>query len=511
MTGRRRHAFFFLTALVCASLNSGAGLRATNDTESPAGDKSQVWKGTIKVPGMPLDFVVRLKQAADESWSGTIDIPAQGAKDLALSDVGVDSAHMKFTLPVGAPAVFNLKLLDEARRADGNMDQHGQSFEVSAERITEAESADVGPKRPQTPKPPFPYPTEDVTFRNDKEDFSLAGTLAMPKGKGPFPALVMITGSGTQDRDETLFGHKPFLVIADHLARRGIATLRYDDRGAGGSKLPMDKLLASTSENLADDARAAVDFLRKRKEIDPKRIGLIGHSEGGMIAPMIAAEDRDIACIVLLAGTALPGRDILSRQLERISLAAGIPKENVDRQLKAQAKWMKLFTEGAPEDEIRAALRELVEAQLEASGQKPKKNQIDEATDQAFRSESNPWMKFFIAYDPRTALKQVTCPVLAMNGSLDTQVLPDDNLPALRAALEEAGNKSVSIRKLPGLNHLFQRATSGLPGEYSSIEETFSPKALKAMSTWLRKQMDTSDAKKSRAKKRVREDSPRGR
>lgn len=464
--------------------------------------EAQVWRGTIQVPGMPLDFVTRFNQSEGSvEWTGTIDIPVQGAKGLALNKIKIDDKHISFTLPVGAPAEFDLTVDEDAKHAKGTMLQHGQTFEVVAERITEQESTNVGPSRPQTPKPPYPYKVEEVTFPNDKDGFTLTGTLTLPEKTGAVPAIVMITGSGTQDRDETILGHKPFQIIADYLSRRGMAVLRFDDRGAGGSKLAMDKLLVSTTEDMANDVRAAVKYLRSRDEIDAKRIGLIGHSEGGVIAPMVAADDEEIACIVMLAGCGVPGRQILPRQLERISLSAGIPRENVNRQLKAQAKWMDLLAKGAPLDELRPAVRDLVVAQVEAGGQKLDDAKIDEKVELALKAESSPWMKFFITFDPATALKRVKCPVLALNGTLDMQVIADDNLPAIESALKAGGNQNVKIVRLPGLNHLFQQATTGLPGEYGIIEETISPKALKATSLWLRKQFHIEAPK--RGKKRM--------
>lgn len=489
-----------------ASLIGIAGAGSIAMGREPTSDENrkvdaQVWKGTIQVPGMPLDFVIRFKQADGAAgWTGTIDIPVQGAKGLALNKIVIDDKRISFTLPVGAPADFDLTVENDAGHAKGTMLQHGQTFDVVAERITEQETADVGPSRPQTPKPPFPYKVEDVTFRNEKDDFTLAGTLTMPKKDQLVPAVVMITGSGTQDRDETILGHKPFHIIADYLSRRGIAVLRFDDRGAGGSKLSMEKLLASTSEDIAHDVRAAVKYLRSRDEIDKKRIGLIGHSEGGVIAPMVAADDEEIACIVLLAGCGVPGRQILPKQLERISIAAGIPRENVDRQLKAQAKWMDLLARGAPLDELRPAVRELVVAQVEAGGQKLDDARIDEKVDLALKAESSPWMKFFITFDPATALRRVKCPVLALNGTLDMQVIADDNLPAIESALKAGGNQNVKFVRLPGLNHLFQQANTGHPGEYGIIEETFSPKALKATSLWLRNQFHIESARRGKKK-----------
>lgn len=439
--------------------------------------------------GMKLEFVLRINKEGDGTITATMDIPAQGAKGIALENITRSDKKLAFTLPGPSPAVFDLNVTNDGKNAEGTMNQVGQDFPVSAERITEAESADVGPHRPQTPKPPFPYKEESVTFKNEKHDVTLGGTLTLPKRKGPHPAVVLISGSGLQDRDETLFGHKPFLVIADHLTRRGIAVLRCDDRGIGDSKADIELLKSSTTADLAEDTRAALRYLRTRKDIDSKRLGLIGHSEGGIIAPMIAADDKSVACIVMLAGSGVPGRKVLSGQLEKIMLASGASRENVDRQLKAQGRYFDLVEVDAPDADIRAALRELVSAQLEASGAPTDDSQIDAMVEAAMKSHV-PWMTYFIKHDPRESLRRVRCPVLALNGALDTQVLPDDNLPEIEKALNEAGNEDVTIKRLRHLNHLFQKAMTGAPSEYATIEETFDPQALETISKWLVKRLN---------------------
>lgn len=459
-------------------------------SSAPAATPS-VWKGKIMVSGTVLDFVVRFS-GNEGSLTGTIDIPAQGAKALPLREIELGAGQMKYTLAVGSTnAEFDLDVDPDGESAEGTMTQFGQKFIVTAERISESEAGNVGPRRPQTPKPPFPYEAEDVTFKNEKDGVTLAGTLTRPKEKGVYPAVVLITGSGSQDRDETLLGHKPFLVLADRLTREGIAVLRFDDRGVGGSTASLDVLRKSTTADLANDTRSAVAFLRTRKDIDPKRIGLIGHSEGGIIAPMIAAEDREIAAVVMLAGSGVPGRKVLSGQLERIARVSGVYRQNVDRQLEAQSRFFDALLRDSGEDKIRETLRELVKIQYEPTGKPMDEKELDATVELAMKSSASPWMRYFVAHDPREALRQVKCPVLALNGTLDLQVLCDDNLPEIEKALRGAGNEDVTILRLEGLNHLFQHSATGLPSEYSFIEETFAPEALSAVSKWLDKRLST--------------------
>ncbi len=475
---------------VFAFIDPAAGqLRTATDPPKPAEESGvEVWKGVISVMGTKLEFVLRITRDSASEVSATLDIPAQGAKGIALENITRSDKKLAFTLSGPSPAVFDLNVSEDGKKAEGTMKQVGQDFPVSAERITEAESSEVGPHRPQTPKPPFPYKEESVAFKNEKHNVTLGGTLTLPKRKGPHPAVVLISGSGLQDRDETLFGHKPFLVIADHLTRKGIAVLRCDDRGIGDSKADIDLVKNSTTADLAEDTRAALRYLRTRKDIDPKRLGLIGHSEGGIIAPMIAADDNDVACIVLLAGSSVPGRNVLSGQLEKIMLASGVSRDNVDRQLKAQARYFDLVEADATEAEMKAALRELVSAQLEAAGTPAEESQMSAMMEAAMKSHS-PWMTYFIKHDPRESLRRVRCPVLALNGALDTQVLPDDNLPEIEKALNEAGNEDVTIKRLRHLNHLFQKAVTGAPSEYATIEETFDTQALETLSKWLVKRL----------------------
>ena len=334
--------------------------------------------------------------------------------------------------------------------------------------------------RPQEPKPPFPYGARDVSFES-VPGVRLAGTILLPPGDGPFPAVVLVTGSGPQDRNEELLGHKPFLVIADYLAQHGIASLRYDDRGFAKST---GKFADGTSADFADDAESAVRFLRTQPGIAPDRVGIIGHSEGGLIAPMVAARSRDVAFIVLLAGPGIPGDSMLLLQGSLIAVASGVPPAAVKRSDETKRRLfdaIRASRDSADAAERVAEVSRRMVGSLPAGEQDLATAQL-EATKGAFLT---PWMRYFIAHDPRPALRQVHVPVLALGGTLDLQVPHQENLSAINTALKAAGNRDYRTVSLPRLNHLFQTATTGSPVEYATISETFSPAALALIGAWI--------------------------
>ena len=326
------------------------------------------------------------------------------------------------------------------------------------------------PKRPQDPVKPYPYRAEDLTYANAGAGIHLAATLTIPNGKGPFPAVVLITGSGQQDRDESLMGHKPFLVLSDYLTRKGIAVLRSDDRGAGGSGGDFG---AATTADFATDVEAAVAYLKTRREVDPHRIGLAGHSEGGVIAPMVAARNRDIAFIVMLAGPGVSGDRIIVAQVVAGAEAAGMSHEAAA----AAGVQQKRILDLVEQEKDTQVIREKLGAEL--------KGMPAAQVDNIVKQMTSPWYRYFLTYDPAPALRRVTCPVLALNGEKDTQVPPNLNLPAIRKALEEGRNKNFEVDELPGLNHLFQHAKTGAVSEYAQIEETFAPEALDKIAAWI--------------------------
>lgn len=448
-----------------------AGLSVSYAEDRVAGH----WEGQIEIPGQPIAVKIDLT-LNDNGWSGTIDIPAQGAKGLPLSDIHVEEndegVHVKFSIR-GVPGnpTFDGKLQDGA--ISGPFSQSGATFDFRLSRDIVVKD----PKRPQEPKPPFPYKIEEVAFQNGP--VNLAGTLTLPKGEGPFPAVLLISGSGLQDRDETLVGHKPFWVLADHLSRADIAVLRVDDPGIGKST-PHPK--PATTADFATDVEAGVAFLKQDDRIG--RIGLIGHSEGGLIAAIVASRSNDVDFIVLMAGPGVPGAELLRRQNERIFDAAGIAGERKQNLLTLLDRLFTILTsEDMTEDERRQGVEEIVRRQLEINGVPPA--QQDEAQVQALAEQAlTPWMRYFLTFDPRPALEKIRVPVLALNGELDVQVDAEQNLTAIAAALEKGGNRKATLHRLPEHNHLFQRAKTGLVNEYAVIEETISPAVLNIIRDW---------------------------
>lgn len=463
-----------VAALIVAGISSAAGAQTTG--KGVDGD----WRGTLKVPGADLRLAVHF-HTKDGAVKGTMDSLDQGAMDLVMDKVAFSGDKLEFGLTdLGASYTGRLSANEET--ISGTFTQGGASFPLTFKRSTGAEPK---PKRPQMPKKPYPYKEEQVTYENKSAGAKFAATLTIPSGKGPFPAVVMITGSGPEDRDETVFGHRPFLIVADYLTRRGIAVLRADDRGVGGST---GDLVKATSEDFASDTVVGIEFLKGRKEINHRKIGLIGHSEGGMIAPMVAVErPKDVAFIVLMAGTGVPGDEIILKQSELIAKAMGAPQSAIDQQMQSQERIFSVVKSEKDPAEAEKKLRALVKeeiAKTKASGQTVPDG-AEKAAEGQIEQANSPWMRFFLTYDPRPTLAKVKVPVLALNGSKDLQVPVKQNLPEIAKALKSGGNKDFTTKELPGLNHLFQTATTGSPSEYVHIEETVSPTALKVMGDWI--------------------------
>lgn len=394
-----------------------------------------------------------------------------------LDDVKVDAQHLHF----GASAL--------GLGYDGNWDAsrkawHGQLtfqqvYPLELHRATDAELHPAPPKRPQEAAIQVgsrPYISRDVHFPNPNAHISLAGTLSVPSGEGPFPAVVLISGTGRNTRDETVWGHQVFLVLADALNRAGVAVLRYDKRGVGGSSGDYD---AATTADFASDADAAVAWLSQQPEIAPNRVGVLGHSEGGVIAPMVADRDPHAAFVVTIAGPAIRGDHLFVLQSAMTAKAYGAPDEYIARR--------KLFDQSLYDAIIAApsaqAARERANA-LVAQGVKDKVVDTNEAQSLAADSTS-PWERYFLAYDPAPALQKLTVPVLVINGSLDLQVPAREDLAAMRHAL--AHNPHATIVEMPGMNHLLQDAKTGAPNEYNRIEETMSPRALDLICNWVKR------------------------
>lgn len=449
------------------------------------------WQGTIEIPGgATLGFILTVKGTADAA----VAIPDQGLPETPLTDVAITAAAMKFKLVIpGAPAaanpVWDLQVAPDGTTAKGTMLQSGMTLTASVKKLADGE--DGGPKRPQTPKPPFRYTTREVRYESF-DGAAINGTLTIPAeatlGKVEarrYPCVLFITGSGTQDRDETLFHHKPFAVIADTLALAGIASLRVDDRGLGGAKDPLG--VNATSETFAQDVAAGIDYLGKQSEIDPARIGLLGHSEGGLIAPAVAAAKREkVAFIVMLAGTGVTGREVLERQLAAILLSQGATPQQVTDAANHQRATL---TAAAAGNE--AAARQSIVDAIKASDPLGQLTgpALDSAVDNAMKQAFSPWMRHFLTRDPRPDLRKTRCPVLVLNGGKDIQVIADQNVPEIMKALLEGGNANVTARVYPNLNHLFQpvgeTGTGGIDG-YAKIETTIDPVVLETITAWIK-------------------------
>lgn len=442
------------------------------DKRSVAGS----WMGTINAGAVSIRVIFNLTPEGNDILMATMDSPDQGAKNIKLGPVEVSNDSIRI------PAPMILGIYTGAIRNDTLMEgiwkQAGQSIPLNLTRLKKEFTLN----RPQEPKPPFSYSEEEVVFHNDKADIDLAGTLTIPEGKGPFSAAVLITGSGAQNRHEELMGHKPFLVIADWLTRNGIAVLRYDDRGVGKSK---GNYPAATTADFAGDAAAALRFLRSDPRINPKAAGLIGHSEGGLVAPIVASTEN-VSFIVSLAGTGVPGDRIIYRQSADISRAAGLDENAIEDAVSLNRQ---LFSILKIEKDNQAASEKMLQAYKEIAQQKNATAAETEQGLQQLKNSLNPstltWLRYFISTNPAPYWKNVKCPVLALNGEKDLQVAADENLDAIAKALKSGGNKSVTTRKLPELNHLFQHSKTGAPSEYSTIEETFSPEVLGIISDWI--------------------------
>lgn len=431
------------------------------------------WSGTLAAGGARLRLALAVTRDGSGKLSAELTSVDQGnAKLPAAVDVHGDT----LVLSMPATNASYTAVLDAAKDSLRGTFTQGAAFPLDMGRA----SPPPAPARPQNPKPPFPYRSVDVNFES-VPGVRLAGTILMPPGAGPFPAVVMVTGSGAQNRDEELLGHKPFLVIADYLARHGIASLRYDDRGFANST---GNFMAATSSDFANDAQAAVRFLRTQKGIASKHVGVLGHSEGGLIAPMVAVRDADVAFIVLLAGPGLPGDSILLMQQELIAKASGAPQAMIDTNEVVNSRLFAAVKAARDSADAVARVNASVDrmvASLPADEQAQARARLDIAKKQLL----TPWMMYFLAYDPRPTLRRVHVPVLALDGSLDLQVPPKQDLASIDTALKRGGNRDYRVVELPGLNHLFQPAKTGSPSEYAAIEQTFSPDALQIIADWI--------------------------
>ena len=434
------------------------------------------WLGTLDIMGNKLRIGFHIEKT-DTEYKTKIDSPDQGAFGLPTTQTTFANDTLKIDAS-GLGISYTGALQGDS--IHGTFAQSGLQLSLVLKK-TEKPAFN----RPQEPQPPFPYKTEEVVFQNKKARIDLAGTITLPDSAGTFPAVILVHGSGPHDRNETILGHKPFFVLADYLTKNGIAVLRYDKRGVGESK--GDFATALTSD-FADDAAAAVDFLRTRKEIDKKCIGIIGHSEGGIIAPMVAASNRNIAFIVLMAAPGIKGIDIIMAQNENAMKRQNMEPENIETLQKINREIFESLADWEGTETNRTILRDNLNRLWEKL---PLLVRLKMNKDQYIRNNFNaiirPWYRNSLQINPETYLTKVSCPVFAINGEKDTQVIALNNLTTIKKALKKGKNYRYETKTYPNLNHLFQTCETGEADEYGRIEQTISEEVLGDITSWIKR------------------------
>lgn len=434
-----------------------------------AQDINGAWNGELNIQGNKLPIVFNLKLSED-SLVATMDSPMQGSRGIPTDSATFEDGALK--IKINKLHLEYEGIVKSDTLIEGIFKQGMMTIPLNLIK------GELVLLRPQEPKPPYPYNSEEVYFENKKEGFKLAGTFTFPKDKNKYPTVVLITGSGQQDRNEEILGHKPFLVLADYFTRNGVAVLRFDDRGFGKSA---GNTKDATSKDFAIDVRAAMDYLKTRCEVDINNVGLLGHSEGGMIAFMLASEYDDVAFVVSMAGPGMRGDIVLGEQQKRIIEASGMSVEFYEKNKKLIYK-IEEFGKGKSIKEIDEQLDEFIKNELSDMGiplpsRKALLNQIE--------GYLSPWMQFFLKYDPTEDLRKIKCPILALNGSKDLQIIASSNLLAIKKNAPH-----VEVKEYENLNHLFQNCQTGLMDEYGEIEETISSVVLEDITSWILKTVD---------------------
>jgi pimeloyl-ACP methyl ester carboxylesterase len=441
-----------------------------------------IWEGKMN-PGVELRMIFHFYKDEKNQVAATMDCPDQGIKDVKASSFKIenDSVHLEFSQ---FHVTYSGKFIGDTI-ISGSFEQ-GTPLPLTFRKIKTI----IEKKRPQTPVPPFPYITEDLLYQNADKSISYGATITIPQGKGPFPAVLLLTGSGQQNRDEEILGHKPFAVIADHLTRNGFIVLRVDDRGMGKTK---GDVMSATTLDFAKDAAASLEYLKGRKEVDQSRIGLIGHSEGGMIAQILGAERNDLSFIIMLAGPGENNSKLMEDQNRAILTKAGLSEEYINSYLSLYRKFLSTILT-SDQSSISNNLTKVVDDWIAATPNnivKATTGIIDETTKMRFinqfRSQvDRPWFKYFLSYDPAVNLKKIRARFLALNGASDIQVISKVNLAAIEQALKQGQTASYEIKELPGLNHLFQECKSCTVAEYGQLEQTISPVVLQIITEWMK-------------------------
>ena len=468
---RLRLRLISIAAVITAGFTlTVGGIRAQSPTTGVEGR----WGGALTILGTELPFSVTF-EIPDGNLLATMDIPAQGASDLPLTSVSYEDSRVHFELQAG----IGLAVWDGIHEGDVIEGEFTQNGVLGTFRIEREDGAGTV-EEPEL----LPYQQEEITFENGQ--FHFEGTLTLPHGPGPFPAVVMITGSGPQDRDEQLVGFRPFRIIADHLTRLEIAVYRYDDRGVGSSTGSVSE---ATSSDFADDVLAAATRISAHPRIDAARIGLIGHSEGGIVAPIAANRSSAISFAVLLAGTSVTGAEVIYEQAMLIARTASASEDDIAKQTQFQQRMFEALKRGEDleqfRDEMAADFRQAIATA--PPEQRAAISDVDEFIETRVNTEiaqiQTPWFRYFLSYDPAVALRKAEIPILALFGELDLQVSPAQNYEPMVEAL--SGNDDVTIEVIPGANHLFQAAVTGSPSEYATLDKAFIPGFLEKISDWI--------------------------
>jgi len=426
-----------------------------------------IWQGTLKYPGLELRIAFKFSVMPDGTLQANMLRPDENELEIPANSIVFEYPDLRLEF-----ASVNSSFEGQVKEGtiEGQWKQGKWLQPLILKQVSEIAKLD----RPQTPVPPYPYNQEDVSFANRKANVELAGTLTWPREERPCPAAILIPGCGAHGRDYTILGHRPFLVLSDYLTRRGIAVLRFDGRGVGASKGDRSQ---ATSEDYAQDVIAGINFLKARKEINPRLIGLVGHSEGGIIASLIAARLPEVAYIIMMGSPGLPGEEYNYQYEESMSRALGLSEEAIAAKRVFQERVLAVVLH---EEDNSAAEEEIVKIYQEFDLQIPEDRRMI-----AIKRFLSPWFRFSIAHDPGATLMTVRCPVLAVIGEKDVHVPPDRNIQTIRRALEAGDSEDYRVEELPGLNHFLQTAETGTPVEYGKIKETISPIVLELIGNWI--------------------------
>lgn len=423
------------------------------------------WNGTIEIPSNGLSFVLHVSKENNE-LKATFDSPDQAAFGIQMPEIRFENKTLFLKYPQ-MMMTYEGKLVDE-QNIKGTFTQGGQSFTLNLHK------GEFKRNRPQEPKPPFAYKSEDITFENKEAGIKLAGTLTMPNNKGKFPAVILVAGSGPNDRNEEIFGHKPFLVIADYLTKNGYAVLRYDKRGVVHSE---GNFSSATVFDFANDTKAAINYLKCRQEIDANKIGILGHSEGGQVAQIVASQDASLNFIILMASPGIKGSELIVLQADALSKAMGIPDFTRALNKKLNEKTYEIIMRNDSKEKADKELKEYYKTTIHF------KNLTNEELDNQIKGLYTEHYRQLLSFDPQDYLPKINCEVLALNGTKDLQVTSVENLAGIARGIGIKGK--LQITSYEGLNHMFQKAETGLPDEYGTIETTIEPKVLENITKWL--------------------------